>query len=110
MWLFNQASSAARTALIYITAGALTVIWTGVWYLYLHNNPPETNGVYYLCGGLLITGLTLIVIGFGLGRIGRAARHADMPTEIASPVAVIPATPVATQAPVVASAIAPDGR
>jgi hypothetical protein len=81
MWLFNQASSAARTALIYITAGALVVIWTVVWYVYLHNNPPETNSVYYWCTGFLVTGLTLVLIGFGLGRIGRSARHADLPPD-----------------------------
>ena len=57
MWRFNQVGSAARTALIYITAGAMMVIWTGIWYLYLHNNQPDTNAVYYLCGGLLMTGV-----------------------------------------------------
>jgi hypothetical protein len=114
MWMFNQASSAARTALVYITAGALIVIWTGVWYLYLRNNPPETSSVYYWCGGLLVTGLTLMVIGFGLGRIGRAARHADMPAEVAPTIAVTPANSVATPAIVPAGSIAPavatDGR
>lgn len=115
MWIFNQASSAARTALIYITAGAMMVIWTGVWYVYLHNNPPETSTVYYWCGGLLMTGLTLMVIGFGFGRIGRAARHADMPAEVVPTVAVPPpanatATPVVAPASPVASAVAPDGR
>ena|SRR5581483_2230869 len=104
MWIFNQASSAARTALIYITAGALIVIWTGVWYLYLHNNPPDTSSVYYWCGGLLLTGLTLMVIGFGLGRIGRAARHADMPAEV-SPTMAVAAPANATPAPTVAPAI-----
>jgi hypothetical protein len=82
MWVFNQASTTARTALIYITAGAMLVIWTGVWYLYLHNNPPETNSIYYWCVGLLMTGLTLMVIGFGLGRIGRAARPAGGGAEV----------------------------
>src|SRR5580700_6817482 len=81
MWLFNQASTAARTALIYITSGALVVIWTVIWTIYLFNNRPESNNVYYWCAGFLVTGLTLVLIGFGLGRIGRAARHADVPPE-----------------------------
>jgi hypothetical protein len=81
MWLFNQPSSAARTALVYITVGTLMVIWTGVWFLYLRNDPPVANGVYYVCGGLLVTGLALIGIGFGLGQIGRSARHADLPPQ-----------------------------
>jgi hypothetical protein len=103
MWFFNQTSTAARTALIYITAGALTVIWTGVWYVYLHNNPPETSNPYYWCGGLLLTGLTLMVIGFGLGRIGRSARHAETPATIASPLEVTP-LPNASPAAIVPSA------
>jgi hypothetical protein len=92
MWIFSQASAAARTALIYITAGALIIIWTGVWYVYLHNNPPEANNVYYWCGGMLASGLSLLLIGLGIGRIGRAARHADAPTQVVPPVAVNPQT------------------
>jgi hypothetical protein len=53
MWLFNQPSSAARTALIYITVGALMVIWTGVWFLYLRTDPPEANGVYSRSAGFV---------------------------------------------------------
>jgi hypothetical protein len=79
MWLFNQASTAARTSLVYITVGAMAVIWTGIWYVYLYNNPPETHSVYYWCTGFLVSGLTLVVIGLGLGRIGRSARGADHP-------------------------------
>ena len=90
MWLFSQPSAAARAALIYITAGALIVIWTGVWYVYLHNNPPEANSVYYWCGGMLASGLTLLLIGFGVGRIGRAARHADAPTQVVPPLTANP--------------------
>jgi hypothetical protein len=115
MWIFNQTSSAARTALMYITVGALIVIWTGAWYLYLYNNPPETNTVYYWCGGLMVSGLTLMAIGFGLGHIGRSARNADMPAEVAPTVAVTPPTKAAPM-PVVAppgqavSTVVPDGR
>jgi hypothetical protein len=79
MWLFNQASTAARTSLVYITVGAMTVIWTGIWYVYLYNNPPETHTAYYWCSGFLVSGLTLVLIGLGLGRIGRSARGADLP-------------------------------
>ncbi len=79
MWLFNQASSAARTSLVYITVGAMTVIWTAVWYVYLYNNPPESHSVYYWCTGVLASGLALVLIGLALGRIGRSARGADLP-------------------------------
>lgn len=100
MWLVNQTSTAARTALIYITVGALTVIWTGLWYVYLFNNPPETQTSYYWCTGFLVTGVALVFIGLGLGRIGRSARHADLPP------AAVPA-PVATLQPNVATVPAP---
>jgi len=107
MWLFTQPSAAARTALIYITAGALMVIWTGVWYVYLHNNPPEANNVYYWCGGMLASGLSLLLIGFGIGRIGRAARHADAAAPVVPPLTANPQTtavvrPVNTAGTVVA--------
>jgi hypothetical protein len=88
MWLFKQSSSAARSALIYITVGAVVVIWTIIWYVYLHNNPPETNTAFYWATGFLMTGLTMILIGFGLGRIGRAAQGADLPHQ-AVPLAVM---------------------
>ena len=41
MALLSKPSSAARTAVLYITVGALMVVWTGVWYAYLRNYPPE---------------------------------------------------------------------
>jgi hypothetical protein len=88
MWLFHQASTAARTALIYITTGALIVIWTVVWYVYLFNHSPETSASYYWCTGFLVTGLTLIVIGLALGSIGRSARRAELPPD-GTPLAVM---------------------
>ena len=110
MWLFNQASSTARISLTYITLGAMSVIWTVVWYVYLCNNPPESHGVFYWCAGFLVTGIILILIGFGLGHIGRSAQRADPPpsklpqavvnTEPATapPVAVVAAPPMAAVA------------
>ena len=35
----------------------------------------------------LVSGCALLAIGFGIGRIGREARHADLPAEVAAPVA-----------------------
>ena len=66
--MLPSTSSAARTALVYITVGALLVIWTGVWFVYLRNSAPENAAPYYWCGGLVITGITLIVIGLGISR------------------------------------------
>jgi hypothetical protein len=85
MRLLPTTSTAARTSLGYITAGAMLVIWMGVWGVYLVNNAPERHGLYYLCIGLLITGFALIVIGLATGRIGSAARPADTVRAVLTP-------------------------
>ena len=103
----SSTSPAARTSLVYITLGALIVIWTGVWYLYLHNNPPVATDaahvapVYYWCGGLGVTGAVLIVIGLAVGRVGTSARQADLPHAVVTPPVVTDAIgkPVAVQVP-----------
>jgi hypothetical protein len=90
-------SPAARTALVYVTVGALTIIWTGVWYVFLHNNPPATNGPYYFCGGLMASGLTMLFLGLGLGRLGRSAQHAELPPPeltVPPPAEATPAAPL----------------
>lgn len=90
---------------------ALLVVWTVVWYVYLRNFPPSTQGPYYWCAGFLATGVTLLVIGLALGRIGRAARHAELPPpEAAQQVAA--ETMAAAQAPPPAAVVvpAPDTR
>ena len=85
-------SPAARTALVFVTAGALILIWTGVWYVYMRNHPGEAVGSYYLIGGLFATGLTILAIGLGVGRLGSAARNADTPTVVMTPAAPTPNT------------------
>ena len=87
MWLLKQASPAARTALAYVTVGTLIVIWSGVGFVYLYNYPPDNTAVYYSSTGSLVTGLALVFIGLALGRIGRSARHADIP-HVGTPVEV----------------------
>jgi hypothetical protein len=113
MPLMSQPSSAAKWSLAYITGGALMLVWTAVWYWYLHANPdgvlPRT---WYICYGLLASGAVLLVIGLAVGQIGRQARHAELPPPevknqearieqqaAARPVVVAPATPVATAQP-----------
>jgi hypothetical protein len=101
MPLLSQPSSAARTALFYITVGALLIVWTGIWFVYLHNYA-ETSTPYYFCTGLCITGVTLLIIGLALGRIGRAARHAELPPpEVTAAVANVDQN-AAARAPLVA--------
>jgi hypothetical protein len=79
MAMLTKPSAAAKMALAYITIGSLMLVWTGVWYAYLYRHPAPNEYTYYLCTALLLTGGTLLVIGLGVGHIGRAARRAEMP-------------------------------
>ena len=79
MPILSKPASAARTAMIYITVGALLDVWMGIWYAYLSNHPPQSDGTWYWCYGFMLTGLTLIVLGLTIGQIGRQARHAELP-------------------------------
>jgi hypothetical protein len=79
--ILSKPSSAARTAVMYITVGALLVVWTVVWYLYL-NRHEGTDLAYFVDYGFFFTVLVLIVIGITIGRIGRSARRAELPPEI----------------------------
>src|SRR5260370_25596251 len=78
MLVHNKPSAAARLALAYITVGALTIVWTGVYWAYMRTQETMSPTAYYLCIGFMLTGITLLVIGLGLGQIGRAARPADV--------------------------------
>lgn len=104
MRLFNQLASSSRPALVYITVGALVVVWTGVWYVHLFNNPPEMHSAYYWCTGFLVTGLTLVGIGLGLDRIGRPAQQAELPPNAIPFVVMNPQLTAAAPAPSVAPA------
>lgn len=79
----------ARAALIYLTLGALTEVWSGVWLWYLYGHtPPPADGIWYLCYGFLLTGLALLVIGLlilGVHRAGRKSPSVATPAEPAVP-------------------------
>jgi hypothetical protein len=116
MRLYNQSSTTARTALIYITLGALIVIWAGVWYVALHNNPPENPTAYYWCAGFIVTGLALVGLGVVVGRIGQPTQLAALPPE-GVPVAMVIPQPIATTPAPVQTApkangvlVTPDGQ
>jgi hypothetical protein len=76
MPLMSKPSSAPHYALFYITTGSLLTVWSSVWYLM---NRPETRIGQFICTGLFFTGIVLLVIGFAIGQIGRAARAAELP-------------------------------
>lgn len=101
MPLLSKPSSAARTALIYITVGAVMDIWTAVWFAYLRNHTPGEDLRYYWCAGFFITGLVLVILGLAVGQIGRAARHAELPPPEVTPAAVNAEQEAAARAPIV---------
>jgi hypothetical protein len=93
---FYKTSAASRIALLYITGGALIIIWSLVWAVYLFNHPPETSAVFYWVSGVFLTGLVLFGIGLAVGSIGRSARRADTTSEVVTP--DTPATSVVANA------------
>jgi hypothetical protein len=112
MLVHNKPSAAARMALAYITVGALTVIWTGVWWAYLRTQEVASVTSYYFCVGFMLTGFTLLVIGLALGRIGRAARPADVggvevPGHGTKPSETVPVTAAPPPPPAPAGTAAP---
>jgi len=84
----HKPSSNGPTALVYITIGALLSVWSAIWFFYEQNNPNASRGVYYICAGLLLTGIALLVIGFGVGRIAHRAQDAEIAQESAKAVAI----------------------
>jgi hypothetical protein len=100
MQFLRPTSSPARTALTYITVGCLMLVWTGVWYMYLVNHPPQTSEVHYWVAGLALTGLILVILGLAVGQIGRSAKHAETSSQV-----VVPTTPPDTLAAPVATAV-----
>jgi hypothetical protein len=77
--MLMSANPSARSAVLYLTVGALTDVWASVWWRYLRVHEDQSSPKWYVCTGLLVTGLVLVVIGLLIGRIGREARHADAP-------------------------------
>jgi hypothetical protein len=95
---------ATRMSLIYITSGAVILVWTVVWLIYLLNNPPSSNVTYYLVFGFMATGGVVLAIGLRLGKIGRAAKQAENPPVVQQPAPtdpqqVILTTPAGVAAP-----------
>lgn len=92
MTVVNKTASAAKMAVLYITLGALTMVWSGIWLWYLRGHPPARDTTWFWAIGFLATGAVVFIIGLALGRIGRSAREADLPPkEAIVPEAVIPA-------------------
>ena len=108
MPLLSKPAFGPRTAIIYITAGSLIDVWTAVWYfVYARDDHGAiSRNTWFWLAGLFLSGLTLICIGFFLGRIGQAARKAELPPkEAQDQETTIQATAAAHPQPVMAGAV-----
>jgi hypothetical protein len=82
MPILTQPSSGPKVALIYITVGLLIDVWVAVWWFFFtrtRSDVPMTE--WFILSGLFLTGLTLALIGFSMGRLGRSARQMELPPE-----------------------------
>jgi hypothetical protein len=79
MPILSQPAFGPRTALIYVTVGALIDVWTLVWYF--TRDYELTRSQQFWVVGLGLTGVTLMLLGLLLGRLGRSARQAELPPE-----------------------------
>lgn len=77
MPLLSRPAFGPAAALGYVTSGSLLCVWTLVWYF--TREYELTRSQWFWIGGLFLTGITLVTIGLVIGRIGRAARQAEMP-------------------------------
>jgi len=98
MPILSRPEFGPRTALIYVTVGTLIDVWTLVWYFTHEASRSSTTHFWVI--GLVLTGLTFVVLGLFLGRLGQAARAAELPppdalraeTEIQKTAAIAAAT------------------
>ncbi len=77
MNFFSAPSRSASMAVFYITVGVLVMIWTCVWYSYVATHEEVADWQKYVSAGLFLSGLSVMVIGLLMGRIGSSAKEAD---------------------------------
>ena len=123
MPMLTHPSFGPRTALWFVTGGALLSIWTALYYFMMVDGAP-THTTKFVLVGLFLSGLVFVMMGLFLGPLGRVARQSELPPVAATqaeaaiqhaaaanppPVAAvqptaIPGTPVAPAAAVAAPA------
>jgi hypothetical protein len=78
MPILTQPAFGPKLAIGFITGGTLIDVWALVWRYTIAPSTLTPNQQFWY-SGLLLTGLTFVVIGAFLGSIGRAARKAELP-------------------------------
>jgi hypothetical protein len=105
MPILNKLSAAFPATLLYITAGGLIDIWSLAWYVYF---PPQSPSDAFWLTGFSASGLGLLIMGLFLGRIGRAARQAELPPAEVTPT-IVQVEKTAAANPPPSTSIASDG-
>ena len=78
----NVGHKIAGSAMWMMGTGALLCIWGGVWLAYLFQNSRDSEVLFFVATGLLLSGLDLGLIGFYAGKIGRTARDNEKPKDV----------------------------
>ena len=94
MALLPKQARSATMAIVYITVEALIDVWTAVYYTYAQRQGTMSDAAKFSCAGFFFSGLVLLCIGLLIGKIGRAARRAEVtavPDQVVTPAA--PAAP-----------------
>lgn len=79
MPILSHPAFGPKTALGYVTGGALLCVWTLVWYFTRGQDRPLDHTDWFWLAGLFLTGATFVFLGLILGPLGRAARQAELP-------------------------------
>lgn len=105
MPIMTQPAFGPKLSIGFITGGALIDVWILVWRYTLGPDTLSSTQQFWFMG-LLLTGVTFVVIGAFLGSIGRAARKAELPPVEATPAeANIQASVAANHNPPVSGAV-----
>lgn len=115
MPFLRSTTAPATIALIYITVGTLTMVWTAVYFIYRITQGNDTSPeAYYWIAGFLVTGLVLLLIGLSTGHIHQSTNAPIVVTPQPTENAIVQANvqpvnrqvdkaPVAQPAPVTAT-------
>ncbi len=79
MPILSHPAFGPKTALGYVTGGALLCVWTLVWYFTRGQDRALDHTDWFWLSGLFLTGITFVFLGLILGPLGRAARQAELP-------------------------------
>lgn len=79
MPIMSQPAFGPKLSIGYITGGAIAVVLTLVWRFTIKADQDLSRYEAFFFWGVMLTGVTILLIGAFLGSIGRAARKVELP-------------------------------